>query len=181
MVIRALQKIFQNPAYVLLAFVISASVFAFAVWLPNIPLIVKVTVHPGVPLLQKVALPVSLLGSITTNFSLLSASYTVAIAILFGLNLAMVVYAVRSKVASVNQSGIAAGFLGIGSGVVGVGCAACGSFILTSILSTLGGAGILALLPFRGGEFGIIGVIALAYALYLLSRRINRSPMCESN
>src|SRR3989344_2680777 len=81
MLFQALQKVFRKPTYILLALITSSAVFAFAVWLPNIPLIVKVMGHPGISLTQKLDLPISLLGSIVTNFPLLSASYPIAIAI----------------------------------------------------------------------------------------------------
>ena len=181
MVIQALQKVFRRPTYILLALITSATVFAFAVWLPNIPLIVKVMGHPGIPLTQKLDLPISLLGSIVTNFTLLSASYTIAIAILFGLNLGMIVYFLRRKISEVRQSGITTGFLGVMSGVVGVGCAACGSFLLTSGLAFIGASGILAFLPLAGGEFGILGVILLALSIYLTAKQIQNPAVCKIN
>src|SRR3989344_5490677 len=155
MVIQALQKVFTKPPYILLALITSAAVFAFVVWLPNIPLIVQVMGHQGVPFSQKLALPITLLGSIITNFTLLSASYTIAIAILFGINLSMIVYYLKRRIAETKQSGIATGFFGIASGVISIGCAACGSVLLMSILSLLGASGVLIFLPLRGGEFGI--------------------------
>ena len=181
MVIQALQKVFRRPTYILLALITSATVFAFAVWLPNIPLIVKVMGHPGIPLTQNLDLPISLLGSIVTNFTLLSASYTIAIAILFGLNLGMIVYFLRRKISEVRQSGITTGFLGVMSGVVGVGCAACGSFLLTSGLAFIGASGILAFLPLAGGEFGILGVILLALSIYLTAKQIQNPAVCKIN
>src|SRR3990167_11259388 len=155
MIIHALQKVFRKPQYTLIALTTSAAVFAFAVWLPNLPLIVRIMGHPGVSFWQKLDLPISLLGSIVTNFTPLSASYTIAIAILFGANLSMILYFLRRRVAEVKRSGITTGFFGIASGVVGMGCAACGSFLLSSILSLFGVAGVLAFLPLDGGEFGI--------------------------
>lgn len=176
---QALQKVFRKPQYALLALTTSAVIFAFAVWLPNLSLIVKVMGHPGVPFSQKFDLPISLLGSIVTNFTVLSASYTIAIAILFGINLAMIVYFLRRKIVEVRQSGITAGFLGITSGVLGMGCAACGSFLLTSGLSLVGASGILSLLPLSGGEFGILGVILLAFSIYLTAKQIQNPAVCK--
>ena len=49
MVILALQKVFRRPAYIILALVVSMAVFVFAVWLPNIPLIVSVMGHSEIP------------------------------------------------------------------------------------------------------------------------------------
>ena len=135
--------------------------------------------HPGIPLAQKLDLPISLLGSIVTNFTILSASYTIAIAILFGVNLAMVTYFLRRRVDDVKQSGIATGFFGITSGVIGMGCAACGSFLLMSILSLFGASWILSFLPLGGGEFGILGVILLTVSLYMTAKQIQNPAVCR--
>ena len=179
MLFQALQKVFRKPTYILLALITSSTVFAFAVWLPNIPLIVKVMGHPGISLTQKLDLPISLLGSIVTNFTLLSASYTIAIAILFGINVSMVVYFLRRRVDEVKQSGVATGLFGITSGVIGMGCAACGSFLLTSLLSLVGASGILAFLPLNGGEFGILGVALLGTSLYMTAKKIQNPAVCK--
>lgn len=180
MLVRALRQVFRKPAYALLAFAVGATVFAFAVWLPNIPLIVQVMGHPGVPLIQKLELPVSLLRSIATNFTPFSASYTVAIAVLFGVDFAMIVYFLRRRVDDATHGGVAAGFFGIASGAIGMGCASCGSFLLTSTLSFFGAAGILAALPLQGGEFGIFGVILLGASLVVTARQIQNPAVCRT-
>ena len=179
MVVQALRKVFRKPAFVILALGASMTVFAFAVWLPNISLIVKIMGHPGISFSQKLNLPISLLGSIATNFTLLSALYTIAIAILFGINLAMIVYFLKRRVADVQERGIATGFFGITSGVIGMGCAACGSLLLTGILSLFGATWILSFLPLAGGEFGILGVILLAVSVYLTAQRIQNPAVCK--
>lgn len=135
--------------------------------------------HPGIPFLQKVNLPISLLGSITTNFTLLSASYTIAIAVLFGINLSMIVYYLKRRITNIKQSGITTGFLGITSGIIGIGCAACGSVLLMSILALFGASWVISLLPLRGGEFGIFGVILLALSLYTIAKQIQNPAVCK--
>ncbi len=172
-------KVFRKPLYALLALVVSATVFAFAVWFPNLPLIVKIMGHPGISLSQKLDLPISLLGSIATNFTRLSASYTVAIAVLFGVNLAMTTYFLKRRITEVKQSGIGTGIFGLASGVLGMGCAACGSLLLTSGLSLIGASGILAFLPLAGGEFGILGVILLSVSIYLSAKQIQNPAVCK--
>ena len=171
-ILQSLRKVFQEPSYAALGLATSMAVFAFAVWLPNISLIVSVMSHPGIPFAQKFDLPIILLGSITTNFTTLSASYTIAIAVLFGVNLSLIVYYLNRRIAEAKKGGIATGFLGITSGVLGVGCAACGSLLLTSVLAFFGATGILSFLPLAGGEFGILGVILLLGSLFLLARQI---------
>lgn len=179
MVVQALQKVFRKPAYLVLALIVSASVFVFAVWLPNLRLILSIVSSPDISLSSKIELPLSLLGSIATNFSLLSASYTIVIAILFGMYIAMVIYFLKRRIREVGQGGIATGFLGITSGVLGVGCGACGAFLLTSFLSLVGAGGILTFLPLQGSEFGILGVILLAIALYATAKQIKNPSVCK--
>lgn len=179
MIFQALQKVFSRATYVFTALATSAVIFAFAAWLPNIRLIASVVGSSDASFSQKLGIPISLLGSIATNFTMLSASYTIAIAVLFGVNLAMVIYFLKRKISEVKQTGITMGFLGIASGVLGVGCAACGSFLLTSGLSLVGASGILAFLPFAGVEFGIIGVILLSVSIYLTAKQIQNPAVCK--
>lgn len=181
MLFQALQKVFKKIAYVFIALGASVVVFSFAVWLPNMSLIVKIMGHQGISFSQRLGLPISLLGSIATNFTLLSALYTIAIAILFGINLAMIIYFLRRRIDEVEQSGIATGVFGIASGVIGMGCAACGSLILTSILSLFGATWILSFLPLNGGEFSILGVVLLAISIYMTAKRIQNPAVCGIN
>ena len=179
MVFRALQKVFQKYTYILLAFVISVAVFIFAVWFPNIPLIVKIMGHPGITFSQKINLPISLIGSIKTNFTLFSASYTILIAVFFGINIAMIFYFLKHRISKLKKKGITTSFLGIVSGVIGMGCAACGSLLITSILSLFGASWILLFLPLAGGEFAILSVILLGISIYMTSKQIENSVVCR--
>ncbi len=179
MFFQALQKVFRKPIYTFLAFSTSVVVFAFAVWLPNISLIVKIMGHREIPFTQKLDLPINLLGSIATNFTLLSALYTIAIAILFGINLAMIIYFLGRRITEVKQNGIVTGFLGLASGVIGIGCVACGSLVLSSILSLFGATWILSFMPFAGGEFGILGIILLLTSIYIIAKRIDNPLICK--
>ncbi|MBI4158543.1 MAG: hypothetical protein HY505_02930 [Candidatus Yanofskybacteria bacterium] len=171
---KAFSEVFVSALYIVIAIILALAVFVFAVWLPNIGLITGF----------KIA--VNLLGGISTNFSTLSATYTIAIAILFGINIAMVVYLVRKRrlgLAPTLRSGqagggMAVGFGGIASGALGIGCAACGSFILTTTLSFFGVAGALAILPLRGGEFGILSVVLLIISLIIISDKIVQPLIC---
>lgn len=178
MLAQAFYKVFRNPKYTTLALASGFVVFALAAWLPNLSLIGTV-VSGDASLGQKLALSVSLLGSIATNFSFLSVSYTIAIAVLFGINVAMIAFFLNHRIAEITQSGIATGFLGVASGILGTGCAACGSFILMSGLSLVGASGVLTLLPLGGKEFGLLGVVLLAISIYLTAKRIQNPLVCN--
>lgn len=170
---RATLDILMTGHALLIAAVVSLGVFALAMWLPNLQLLVIVWQDSATPLWDKIALPLSLLSSIITNFTLLSAIYTVVIAILAGINAALIVELIRAR--KMVTGGAAAGGIGIFAGALGVGCAACGSLILTALVGTTIGTGTLALLPLGGSEFGVLGVGLLGYALYLLIKQVNKT------
>lgn len=174
--------VFRKPKYLLIAIVVAVGVFTFAVWLPNFSLLSRV-LHPDSAgsFSEKAHFLWSLYGSIGTNFTPVSATYTVAIAILFGVNVALFAYYIaraRGGVRGVGSTG-AAGFGGLVSGIFGIGCAACGTFILTSVLTLFGVSGLLVILPLGGEEFGLIGVGLLIYSIYLLTKKINNPLVCK--
>ncbi|MDP3784596.1 MAG: hypothetical protein Q8R12_00755 [bacterium] len=185
----AFSEVFAHSSYIALAGTLAILAFLVAVRLPNIGLLAEVFGVSSTLLETKLKLAWSLLGGIRTNFSLLSAGYTIAIAALFGINIAMVAYFLKQTRLrqgfggqardNLGKQNLAAGVGGVASGVFGIGCAACGSFILSAILSSLGAAGALAILPLRGGEFGILSVILLAISLFLISKKIAAPLMCN--
>ncbi len=180
MIASALATVFKDWRYTLLAGLTAFVIFAFATWLPNLQLLFSILKDPLVPVSDKLMLPVNLVGSITTNFTVLAASYTVAIALLVGINTALATYQIRRQKQNLSRSGTAASSLGVLSGVFGIGCAACNSLVLVSVLGMVGAAGIVPLLPLKGGEFGIIGVLLLATATYMLARQIAKPLVCEA-
>ena len=174
----AFGQVFGRFAYLALAAVLAVVAFLLAVWLPNLGLIAQIVTGSNAPIAAKISILLSLLGGIWTNFSLFSAGYTVAIAMLFGVNTAMIVYLFRQRRAAVAAGqNIALGTGGIASGVLGIGCAACGSLIASSALSFVGAGSALALLPLSGGEFGILSVALLLLSLLLISRNLAQ-PVC---
>lgn len=171
--------VIQKYSYILLAALIGFIVFAFSVLLPNFTLIHLVWLSESTSLADKFILPLTLLTSITTNFTVLSAITTIMISFLVGVNVGLMVYLYRKQKATLSRGGIAISGMGVFLGMFGVGCAACGSLILTTLLSTVGGIGVLSILPFQGQGLGIIGVFALLYATYFLLRRIIQPITCE--
>ncbi len=175
----AFSEVFARTSYIALASVLAISAFLFAVWLPNFGLIGEVFGTSSAPFAAKLKVAISLLGGIGTNFSFLSALYTIAIAVLFGVNIAMIAYFLKHTRNRFTGKDVVAGIGGIASGALGIGCAACGSFILSTILSSIGAASALAILPLRGGEFGILGVILLLVSLVLISKKIATPLICK--
>ena len=178
MLISSFKTVFQNLRYVLIALSIALVVFVVAVWLPNFALIMQIVTSSGIAFLDKLAVLISLIGSIQTNFTILSALYTIAIAILFGINVALLAYYIQKRKITEANGGAAAGVGGLMSGMFGIGCASCGTIVLAPILTMLGAGGLVALLPFNGQEFGILGVIILGFSVYVAAKKINQPITC---
>ncbi len=182
MVAAGLRQVFAEGRYILLAAATGLAVFILATWLPNLGLVWQIATSASVPFADKVKILVALIGSIGTNFTLFSALSTVAIAALFGANVAMMAYYFRLRrqlVRQAGQAGAAASLGGLASGFFGVGCAACGTFVLAPALSFVGASGLIALLPFGGEEFGALGVAMLGFSLVLTARRIGEPLACS--
>jgi hypothetical protein len=181
MVFQALTRVFNEWTYALIAVLVAFVVFVLATWLPNLELVWKIIASPSVPLLDKVNVLASLVGSIRTNFSDFSAVSTIAVVVLFGVNTAMVTYYVRLRRRLSRQMGQAAALAGVGgvaSGFLGIGCAACGTFALGPILSFVGATGLITLLPFDGQEFGLLGIALLGFSIFLAAKKINEPLVC---
>lgn len=172
------REVFTRRKYRLLAGGVAALVFAFATMLSNIHLLFSFIFDPSVPPADKFLLPWHLLGSITTNFSALSAASTVAIALLVGVNVALVTYRIRQRNRQYTEAGVTVGALGVASGILGIGCAACGSLILTALTGAVGGAWLVAALPLHGVEFGLLGVALLVASTAILCKRMSESSTC---
>src|SRR5581483_806808 len=119
-VLGALREVLVRPSYAALAAAVGIVAFLLAIWLPNIALLGEVFSDGQVPLEAKLGIAASLLAGIATNFSLFSASYTVAIAILLGLDMALVVYLFKQKRAAAAGRNFVLGSGGVASGLVGI-------------------------------------------------------------
>ena len=173
----AFKKVFGHFRYLLLALIISLAVLVLATWIPNLPLIWQVITSPTINLVEKVSFLASLVSSIKTNFSATSATYTVLIAGLFGINVAMITYHLRQR-KKVGSQSLGAGIGGFISGIFGIGCATCGSFIIAPLLALVGAGGFLTLLPFGGEEFGFLGVGLLGFSVLSIAKKINQPSIC---
>ena len=179
---RAFRQVFSNPKYVLLAVISGFVIFILTTWLPNMELVWQITTSSTISTYDKAVVLTSLIGSIATNFTFLTASLSVATATLFGANLAMAVYIIRLRWRSAPyrwRMGGATSLGGLAFGLFGTGCAACGSVALTPLLSLIGAGGLITMLPFRGEEFSVLGVGLLSISFALTLRIIDRIESCS--
>lgn len=170
-------KIITIPKYSLLTVVVSLMVIAFAAWLPNLHLITKTMTSSTMTLWQKTNLLTGLLGSLQTNFTPLSRIVTIVSAALVGVQISLLVYYLKQTVQIQKSLGMSG--LGVAASMLGVGCASCGSVVLTSLIGFSSATAVLGFLPFRGQEFGFVGIGIFLLAINLTSKKINQPYACE--
>lgn len=181
MTLAVFRRVFSQARYLQIAILIAVLALSVAILLPNTAIIVQVFGSSSISLGAKMQFLGSMYGVFFTNFTVFSAFYTLTIALLFGINSALLTYYIRRRQTVVaNTGGHAAGVMGVVSGIFGVGCAACGSVIVSSVLLLFGAGGLLTILPFHGAEFGVLGIFLLGFSIYQLSKRIYDPLVCPS-
>lgn len=182
MIFSALKRVFGNISYIVLAGLVGLVIFFISIFFPNHKLVGKVFFSPNIALLDKLNLFKSLVGGIKTSVLPLSAVTIVGVAILFGINFAMLLFILRRNRQApqklTNKGGIFSSLGGMISGVLGIGCAACGSLILTPLLAFFGATAFLTFLPLRGSEFGLLAMMLILFSIYWLAKKINNPLVC---
>ena len=96
--------------------------------------------------------------------SLYAFSILILLSLLAGIVLSLSIFLVKKQI----KSGIGVGISGIVVGLLAPACPACAF----GLLSILGLGSFLALLPFKGAELGIMGIILLVLSIYYSSNKI---------
>jgi hypothetical protein len=177
--IEALRVVFRNVKFLFISFFVFFFFLSLSTLLPNLGLLSQILKSPDVSFRIFLSLLASLFQSITTNFTALTAIYTIVISALLGIYTSMVLFFLERRVKDIKTKNSSLGFWGIISAVLGVGCAACGSFLLTSLLSVVSAQSLLLILPLKGAEFGIIAIILLSLAINFAGKKITDPLVCK--
>jgi len=169
---RGLGKVFSRPAYVVGA-IVSALVLLYIVNLvPNWAL-AKLVWASGIGVEDKIVFSLRFFLSLFSNFAPFALSYTIALALLFGINVSASVYYVKYYRSKLSSGATAGSTLGLLAGIIGVGCASCGALLIAPLLGTAAVGVIATAFPLAGGEFAIIGIVILLWSLYVLGKKID--------
>ena len=107
-----------------------------------------------------------------------SVGLTCIVAILGGINIALVVYNIKTQRMNLQKGGSSAIFGGALAAFT-PGCPAC----TTSLTAVLGIVGGLAIFPLQGLELKFVSIAALSFSIWWAMRNINKASCCtmESN
>ena len=151
----ALKEVYKNKGYLFFTIGFSIVIFLFNALINNYKLLLSSF---------SFKLLFSLIGGIMTTITPTSLIFLVIISILAGIVISMGIFLIRRQIkGSVGTSAA--------SVVIGIAMPACPSCAI-GLLSILGLGGFLAVLPFKGLELGVLGVILLVFSTVYLSGKI---------
>ena len=178
MVRQSLRQVFGEYRYIIVAIATALLAFSLSVWLRNVSLIVMAFTSSLFSFSDRVLLLLRLLNGIATADTALTAILTIGMLLLFGVNIALLIYyfVQRRSLPAAKESATTIG--GLVAAVFGIGCSACGTLVLSAMLASVGATGLLALLPLGGGEFLIISIVLLAASIFWISKSIQTSSVC---
>ena len=160
---RTARLVLSVPTYAVVALLaagVGLSLFVFSL---NLPL-VELALTGTLPRSARVTILANLYPFVGSAFDPIQGGLLVAVAVLFGVDTAMVTYHLREH--GVSLSGGGGSVLGAVLGALGAGCAACGSALLVGVLSLFGVSASLLFLPLDGLEFALLALFALLLSMF---------------
>lgn len=176
-VIKSFKEVFGRPGYGALALMVAVFVVLIAIWLPNLTWIRDVFFSPLFSFGVKIKLILTSFRVLDTNFTGSARAVTLSIAVLFGINVSLLVYYMKRRVRTLKSAGTSVA--GIMVGMLGIGCAACGSILISSLFGLGATASIIGLFPLQGLEFGLFGVVIIVGSIVYLALRIQEPGVCK--
>ncbi len=129
------------------------------------------------PLYKRITLSLLVLFDIMGSFTAGTLILATLGSLLGGINISLAYTYIRMRGEVIIRSGLYSG-LGLVLAFLGVGCVACGTALLSVILSFFGFSTMLNLLPYKGQEIGYIGIIFLSIATYSLAKKVAEPNVC---
>ena len=171
--IKTLRECFSAPRSWFVVVVTALAVFTISSLLQNWPFVQEVLFRPGTLFY---GMYIALWSQLWNALELMGAFgfWTLwLLAFLFGANVALVTYLRRrskkDKIAVPKK-----GILGTIVGILGIGCLACNASLLGTALVSVGGVGLISILPLKGKEFLFLGLFLGFYSLVSLAKTAER-------
>lgn len=164
---RTARLVLTIPVYAVVALLVSIVTLTAFVVSQNLTLVSDLIIGGSLPLADRVSILLELYPFVGTSFTVPQGLLLVAVAVLTGVDVAMVGYHFRRHGLSLSSGGGSA--LGVLLGTLGAGCAACGSVVLLGVLSLVGVQASLLFLPFDGLEFAIAALGMLTLSIFWLA------------
>lgn len=163
---RTVRLVLGTPAYAAVALAGAAGALTLFVAGQN-PDLARFALAGPLTFGARLALFAQLYPFVGTFYGPVAGALLLVVAMLVGVDLAMVGYHLREHDLGAREG--ATGTAGVLLGALGAGCGACGTVLLSGLLSLVGAAGALTLLPFEGLELTVLAAGALVLSVYWLA------------
>ena len=110
---------------------------------------------------------------VSPEYLIASIGLTLVVAVLGGINIALIVYNIKMQRMNLQKGGSSAIFGGALAAFT-PGCPAC----TTSLTAVLGIVGGLAIFPLQGLELKFVSIAALSFSIWWAMRNINKASCC---
>lgn len=171
-VIRNILAVVRKPQYMLLTFLMSSGLFSAFIFVNNISMFSSAfDATKDLWLMASVFSRAVEMISEVGGVVVITPSVTVSV--LGGLSIALLVY----KMKNTNRSagGGLIGFGGVFGGALSSTCSACS----TTLISILGVAGGLSILPFKGLELSTASIAILIVSIYFTAKNLDEQNTCS--
>lgn len=177
LVVDGLSTLFSRRDSRIMSVVVTLCFFTFLLFFQNGNTAYQVFSFTSFPLEDRIISAFTVLFDIQHTFSRSSLVISVLGSLLGGINVSLAYTYMKLRGQVILKSGLYQG-LGLFLALFGIGCAACGTALMSVILSFLGVSAMIHTLPYDGQELGYIGIIFLAMATYTLARRVATYATC---
>ena len=157
----ALKEVYAEKKYFVFSALFALAVFSLNALIGNFKLIASQF---------SLLLIFDLIVSTHSTMSVVSFSFLVIISLLSGLVFSFSIFLVNRQL----SYGAGIGLSGIIAGVLTPACSSCA----LGLAGILGISGFLSVLPFKGLELGVLGIVLLSFSLVYLSGRI-ATKVCD--
>lgn len=168
---KAKMYVFSNPAYWLTFFASTLLIMGFIIWSLNYELIGYILLDAPLTFWGKLEFFLDGYRSLFISFDSIQSFGILLFSVAFGINTSMLIFALKRSKQQPQKKGKAAGAsssLALGSAVIGGGCIACGTSLITPLLTTLGLTSV-GLVRNIGSFFLYAGSLLTIYSIYKLS------------
>jgi len=167
----------RHASYYLLGIGIATTLFLSILWVPTLPFIIALI--SGVSSLsQALVLSTHILRLAFTDSDILLTTFYLSVSVLTAANITLLVYYFKTYRAVPPSGNLTAGGLAALVAALGFGCASCGTFFVSVLATSLGGAGLVILSPTGTHVLQAVGLALLVASLYWIVQKVRGPLVC---
>ncbi len=168
----------KNIPYYILAVLTAMGIFFLLSWIPVLSFWVTLAQDGASTYVLFLSLT-NVLALALFDLPVWTSLFNISISCLIGYNFSLLIYYWRHYRTSSSQTGITSGALGTLITFLGFGCASCGTFFISSLLTSAGATSLATFPLFNSYIFQTVGLLLLSYSTIMLYKKTNDPFVCK--